>query len=492
MGALRYLMIASLLVVLGAIDSGLTNQAMAGRFESNTSAVAGDFLVKPYLQLGDARSETEPPRLNLLWHADEANTAWAVEYQTGDPGAEWSVAAPLTSHRIAVESIVPHLVFRAILRDLVPGSTVAYRVRKAGEIVFAAETRAPKGPGQPYRFVAFGDCGAGTAAQRAIAYQTFLARPDFLMITGDIVYSRGRISEYRENFWPTYNSEIAAPLVGAPLLRSTLFIAAPGNHDIATRDLGKYPDGLAYFLYWDQPRNGPLGVPGGPFVPYLIGDAPKKEAFRAAAGDHYPRMANFSFDYGNAHWTVLDSNPYVDWNNAELCAWVERDLAAGRARTWRFVAFHHPGFNSSKAHFGDQQMRLLAPLFEAAGVDVVFCGHVHNYQRTYPLQFAAQIGRDGKALRIENKVPGKVTLDQTFDGQTNTRPRGVIYLVTGAGGNTLYNPEQQDDPGSWQPFTCKFISRIHTLTVADVDDKRLVVRQMTLEGNELDRFMITK
>ena len=38
----------------------------------------------------------------------------------------------------------------------------------------------------------------------------------------------------------------------------------------------------------------------------------------------FPRMANFSFDFGNGHWTVLDANPYVDWTNRELQAWVAR------------------------------------------------------------------------------------------------------------------------------------------------------------------------
>ena len=68
----------------------------------------------------------------------------------------------------------------------------------------------------------------------------------------------------------------------------------------------------------------------------------------------------------------------------------------------------------------------------------------------------------------------------------------MIYLVTGAGGNTLYNPEQQDDPASWQPFTHKFISKIHTLTVADVDGTKLTVRQVSMNGEELDRFIVTK
>lgn len=209
------------------------------------------------------------------------------------------------------------------------------------------------------------------------------------MITGDIVYTQGRASEYQRYFWPVYNAERASPVVGAPLLGSTLFVAAPGNHDIGTRDLRQFPDGLAYFLYWNQPRNGPPGVPGQPSFPDVTGPLANREAFLNAAGDAYPHMANFSFDYGNAHWTVLDSNPYVNWMSPKLRSWVERDLANAQNRTWRFVAFHHPAFNSSKAHFGDQHMRLLVDVFEAGGVDIVFSGDVHNYQRTYPLRFSA-------------------------------------------------------------------------------------------------------
>ena len=68
----------------------------------------------------------------------------------------------------------------------------------------------------------------------------------------------------------------------------------------------------------------------------------------------------------------------------------------------------------------------------------------------------------------------------------------MIYLVTGAGGNRLYNPEQQDDPASWQPFTHKFLSQVHSLTVADVDGPRLTIRQVAADGRELDKFTIEK
>ncbi len=406
--------------------------------------------------------------LRLLWQTEDVDADWAVASMAGVEGP-WRVDHAPVLRRVAVPGIAPHRVYRATLRDLDPGGAFVYQVRREGKLVFTGNGRAPKATGQPCRFAVFGDCAAGTAEQKAVAYQAYQARPDFVLIAGDIVYTRGRIAEYREKFWPVYNSDTAALTAGAPLLRSTLFVAAPGNHDLGTRDLDKYPDGLAYFLFWDQPLNGPMGREGGRLVPKLVAHEATRAAFLQAAGPAYPRMANFSFDYGDAHWTVLDSNPYVDWTDPDLRGWVERDLAAARDATWRFVAFHHPPFNSSRAHFGDQRMRVLAEVFEAGRVNVVWSGHVHNYQRTFPLTFRPDRGPDGKPVRKADTVPGRWTLDTTYDGRTQTRPRGVIYIISGAGGANLYNPDQQNDPASWQPYTHKFFSQVNSLTIADLD-----------------------
>jgi acid phosphatase type 7 len=483
----RWLIAVGVLLALG------TSSIRCGHFANDGRGVTarvlpGGFLVRPYLQLGDAPA---PRSLRIVWQAEDIEAAWAVEYR---PSAEtpWRPAVAPTWRRVAVPGIPPHRVYRVDVSDLEPGSSFGYRVRRGGEIVFTAEGRAPKADGQPYRFAIFGDCGAGTAEERAVAYQAHLARPDFLLIAGDIVYTRGRIGEYREKFWPVYDADIASSSIGAPLLRSTLVIAAPGNHDVIYRDLGQYPDGLAYFLYWDEPLNGPTGVEGGPLVPTLAGPEANRAAFLQAAGPAYPRMANFSFDYGNAHWTVLDSNPYVDWNDPDLRAWVARDLAAARNATWRFVAFHHPVFNSSRAHFGDQHMRVLVDLFEAGRVDVVWSGHVHTYQRTYPLTFQRDRGPDGQPIRQGDRIPGRWTLDTGFDGRALTVPHGIIYVITGGGGADLYYPEQQNEPASWQPFTSKLIAQVNSLTIADIDGPTLTVRQLAADGQELDRFVVTK
>jgi len=480
-----------LAVGLLAAMVGCPAASRGGHEQAAASATpAGAFVVKPYLQLGEPADSRKVDGLDVVWHAADVDADWKLEYRPADDPS-WRPADEPKGRRIAVVGETPHRVYRARLRDLSPGGGCAYRVVRGGEVVFSATAKSPKARDQPQRFVVFGDCGAGTPGERAVAFQVHREDPDYVMITGDIVYSRGRVSEYRDRFWPAYNADTATRDGGAPLLRSILFTAAAGNHDIANRDLGKNPDGLAFFLYWAQPRNGPALRDGGPNVAPLSGPEENQRAFRESAGDAFPGAGNFSFDYGNAHWTVLDTNAYINWRAPELRAWVERDLAAARDADWRFVSFHQPPFNSSKAHFNDQLTRVLADVFEAGKVDLVFSGHVHNYQRTYPLRF--KLADDaGETARRGELLGGSFVLDREYDGRTVTRPRGVIYLVTGAGGATLYDPEQQDDPASWQEYTHKFVSKIHSLTVADVQGTTLTVRQVSSEGRELDRFVVTK
>ena len=451
-----------------------------------------DFLVKPYLQIGKIPS---PQSMQVLWHAPVSNDVWLVEYKSSAT-SEWMKSQNQTSSKIAVAGIEPFIVYSTSFTGLVPGSTFMYRVSKNAKVVFSAEAKALKSPGQSYRIAISGDMGAGTNTAKKIAFEISKAKPDMVVIAGDIVYNRGLVSEYKTKFWPVYNKDIADTL-GAPLMRSIPFVAAVGNHDALTRDLNSFPDALAYYYFWDQPLNGPNGKEGGAFVPALTGSDASKKAFYDGAGEKYPRMTNFSFDQGNAHWTVIDSDPYVDWNDSTLRDWLATDLAAAVNATWRIVLFHHPGFNSSRAHYEQQQMRSIAPILEKGKVDIVFAGHVHNYQRTYPMTFAAdnlgsQLVAGTNNFKTGKVVNGRWALDKSFDGKRNTKPNGVIYVVTGAGGQSLYNPEQQKDTDSWQKFTVKFISTVHSFTIMDVDGNTLILRQVDINGKTVDTIKITK
>jgi hypothetical protein len=459
----------------------------------NTLSAQDVFVTKPYLQIGHNPSSQS---LQLLWHAAEAEANWVVEYTNGSNN-NFVRSEKISFTKVAVANIAAHRVYHASLQGLIAGKRFSYRVIKDGKIVFSSEGQAIKSADQSYRFVAMGDIGAETPDQKKLAVQAYLTKPDFVVVPGDIVYETGLISDYRKKFWPVYNND-KADTTGAPLMRSIPFIAAVGNHDADSRDLDKTPDALAYYMFWEQPLNGPPGKEGGSIVPVLKGSDANKKAFYDAAGDAYPRMTNYSFNYGNAHWIVLDADTYVDWTDKELTDWVTKDLADSKDAIWHFVLFHHPGFNSSIDHYEQQHMRLLSPIFEKGKVDVVFNGHVHNYQRSFPLTFSPDKkgtllvgGKDNKTIR-GRVVPGAWKLDKTFDGKTNTNPRGVIYVITGAGGQELYNPEQTNDPDSWQKFTDKFIATVHSLTVADVNGKTLTIRQLDTNGKELDSFKITK
>ena len=452
------------------------------------------FSVRPYLQAADT-----PEGLSVLWQTGDApgdDGPWSVEVRR-TPEGPWVETAGPTRRRLVIDGVPPSRIHRATLTGLEPGGGFSYRVKKAGVAAFEAPATARPAPGRPHRFVVFGDCAAATVAEKAVAFQAFQAKPGYVVVTGDVVYSRGRVSEYLDHFFPVYNADAPSPDAGAPLIRSTLFVAAPGNHDLIEGDLDKYPDGLAYFYYWDQPRNGPVAEAGAKGAPLLKGSPGRQRAFLDAAGPAYPRTANFSFEAGDVHWTVLDSNTYTDWTAAPLRAWLDADLASPAAKmaAWRVVAFHHTTFHSGKAHADDQRMRLVAPSLEAGRVDLVFNGHVHNYQRTYPLKFAPgpppADGR-GKPYGPNGQVAGAWSLDRSFDGVKTTRPDGVIYVVTGAGGAKLYDPALGDDPASWQPYTAKVVSNVHSLTVVDVTPTALTVRQVADDGREVDRFNVTR
>jgi 3',5'-cyclic AMP phosphodiesterase CpdA len=457
----------------------------------------GVFLVRPYLQWGARAQPSSAPGVDVLWQGLDRNENWALEVraiESTDGPETWTAAAAPAARRVVIEGLRPRRLYQATAS--VPVGEFSYRVKRGGVPVFEARAHAPWNERHPHRVVVFGDGGADTAAQREVAYQAYQARPDFVLITGDLVYYKGSFSEYLHHFFPIYNSDKAAPAIGAPLMRQTLVLAAAGNHDLIERDLDRCPDGLAFYLLWSLPLNGPIGTPGAANTSVLKGVPARQRVFLDAAGPAYPRMANYAFDYGGAHWTVLDTNAYADWTDPALRAWLERDLTSEAARKadWRFVAFHQPPFHSAREHAEEERSRVLVNLFEKGGVDIVFCGHIHNYERTYPLRFSAARTADGKQFAVDpdGRLAGRWTLDTAYDGVTHTRPDGIIYVVSGGGGARLYSRERHDDPTSWQEFTARFIANTHSLTVVDVVEDWLTLRQVSATGEELDRFVVTR
>jgi hypothetical protein len=135
----------------------------------------------------------------------------------------------------------------------------------------------------------------------------------------------------------------------------------------------------------------------------------------------------------------------------------------------------------------------LPALLSRDQVDIVFSGYAHTYQRTYPLRFTPDAAQPGPAQDPAQQVAGRWRLDQRFDGIGRTRADGVLYLVTGCGGNPqLHSPEQFDNPQTWQTFTVKYHASIHQFTLLEISGRELTLRQISSAAKELDRIRLTK
>lgn len=255
-------------------------------------------------------------------------------------------------------------------------------------------------PGEPFSFLVLGDSGSGSPDQLAVADRMRDAGADFVLHTGDVIYPRGGAEDYDARYFRPYRD----------LIRRVVLWPCIGNHDLRTG-----------------------------------GGAPWRAVFETPAnnGSHAPTY--YSFDFGNAHVTVLDSNASTRPGSPQH-VFLDRDLGKSPA-TWKVVAFHHPIFSSGK-HGGSRQIRDdVLPLLERHGVDLVFAGHDHDYERTKPLRWGEVV------------APGA----------------GTVYVTTGGGGAPLYGV-------GWSEFTAHAESSFHFVRV-HVEGERLRLEMIRQDGS---------
>lgn len=341
----------------------------------------------------------------------------------GPPGAEgWVEWAPMGeetwrtagSETAAGESSVT-------LRDLEPGREYRYRVGgRVGEDILASDPavfRTLKAGGD-FALLVVGDAGAGLAPGYTVGAMLAREDPDLVLHVGDIVYpgfTRARV-------------DLRCFSVYETLLRGVPLFPTPGNHEV-------YGSEADYLDLFRLPANPVTGT------------------------EHF-----YSFDHGSAH-IVSMYVPY--WHRSGLgvraadggpgpqLAWLETDLAA-TTQPWKFVFFHQP-MRSSGPHTWDdydydgledsvQLRETLLPILARHGVQLVFHGHDHFWERLAP---------------------------------TN----GVHTVVTGGGGAFLY-PAVRPDPAS-----ARVIVDFHAARVRSQGDT-LRVEAVDVEGRVLDAMVI--
>lgn len=494
-----------------------TGQKSAGHASVSEQNAPGDgptaqplFTALPYLQPGGGKGPRivdGQEQMTIAWQTNFLPAQFLVTFAKGKTAPSESAGGitPVQTRRTVgtAEDAEGYFDYAAHLTGLDGGTRYAYRVSMNGQTVIEGYFTTRKKPGTKTRFVAFGDNSFGDVSDRMIAFQTYQAKPDFVMNTGDNVYEDGLVNEYARYFFPVYNANVAEARTGAPLLRSVPFYTVIANHDVHGKDENKHPiadfnlnpDSLGYYTCMHLPQNGPIPTQPTP----TVGKAPVMDIFTKSAGSRFPKQANYSYDYGDAHFLCLDSNIYVDPNDKSLQDWITEDLSQSGA-AWKFVVYHHPAFNVGKEHYTEQHMRVLAPLLEKGGVQIALHGHEHNYQRTRPFTFAPSDTSGASKLGTKARlVPGTFAIDTAFDGIKNTRPKGIIYLTTGAGGKHLYDADWNHNRALWlhsednnADYVARMVSDRHSLTVFDMDARSLVVTQVDQWGGTIDQIRLTK
>jgi hypothetical protein len=142
---------------------------------------------------------------------------------------------------------------------------------------------------------------------------------------------------------------------------------------------------------------------------------------------------------------------------------------AASASTWKFAVLHQPPYTSDSNDYGDTleatsrrgdpNVQNIVSLLEKHAVDICFSGHVHDYERTFPI-------RGGRVTSYE-------------DG-------GVVYVTTAGGGGPL---EDFDPNNTW--FGHKK-ARYHHLVYVAVNGDRLEFQAIDQHGRLFDVFELRK
>jgi len=311
--------------------------------------------------------------------ANASTNAMQVIWHT--PVAADSAVDVGTNHVMEAEVFDPTLTTNHVvtLTDLLPGTEYFYRIRStvggvtAVSPVLSFRTLKPCGD---FSFLVTADGGDGSVAKYRVAELMAQTPTDLAFHCGDLVYdyfSPGR-ADYR--CLSTYG----------PQMRSVPFYFTIGNHDV---------DGSSL----EQPYLETLYLPTNPVT----------------GTEHF-----YSFDHGDAHFTVLflpwlknvaQLEPYQLTNGSPQYCWLTNDLATS-AKPWKFL-FMHMGLTDSGYHSLDDDntngiydnvelQEWLLPVIQRYGVQIIFHGHNHNYERSNPMRGVYEITTGGGGGRLPN------------------------------------------------------------------------------------------
>ncbi len=299
------------------------------------------------------------------------------------------------------------------LHDLQPNAKYFYAITATDTngIALQSETlsfRTAPEENDSFTFIAIGDTQSQADVVKRVSDLAYMHRPNLVVHAGDLVSTGTVKSDWTKHFFPAMQ-----PLIGRVPLMPVL-----GNHE---------QDAQHYYDYMVLP---------------------------------HPEMY-YSFTFGNAEFFMIDGNRNLEEGSEQL-AWLESALKKSSS-LWKFAVLHQPPYTSDSNDYGDTHattstrgdtnVQHIIELLELYNVDICFSGHVHDYERTFPIL-------DDHVVPVE-------------DG-------GVVYVTTAGGGGHL---EDFDPTNTW--FGHKKANYHHLVYIA-IHGKHLEFQAIDEHGQLFD------
>ncbi|MBS1576273.1 MAG: metallophosphoesterase [Bacteroidetes bacterium] len=413
----------------------------------------------PYLQMGNQTAVT------LRWRTDIAtNTKFEAGISFGNYSIAVNDAASVTEHEIRLTGLTPdtkyYYRFGSSTQTLQAGTDNYFTTSPV-----ASTTR-------KIRIAAFGDCGRNDNTYQSSSLSSYAnyvgANPaEVLLLLGDNAYDAGTDAEYQAQYFNIYSSTV---------LKNHQLFPAPGNHDYANTAARQSDHNIPYYSIFSNPSAAQCG-----------GVASGTEAY-------------YSWDWGNIHFLSLDSYGLENSGTTRLydttgaqAVWVKQDLAAN-TKPWVIAYWHHPPYTMG-SHNSDTETELInmrqkfITILERMGVDLIICGHSHNYERSYLLN-----GYYGNEASFNPATHTLSSSSAKYDGSANSCPystgsganHGTVYVVAGSAGAS--GSIQSGYPHNALPYSVNDGGTLYL----EIEDNRLDAKFIRRTGVVWDNFTIMK
>ena len=398
----------------------------------------------PYLQMGTDSSMT------IRWRSD-SNTDSVLHYGPSPTNLNQTatVSGNRTEHVVEVSGL-------SALTEYYYSVGSSSETLAGGDSSYRFKTSPTSGSSTPTRVWLIGDSGTANSNASAVynAYLNYTGsdNTNLWLMLGDNAYNDGTDNEYQDAVFDMYPE----------LLRRTPLWSTLGNHD--GHSANSSTESGPYYDIFTFPRNGEVG-----------GLASGTEAY-------------YSFDYGDIHFICLDSYESDRSTNGAMLTWLENDIAA-TSQKWIIAFWHHPPYTKG-SHNSDSEGALIdmrenaVPILESFGVDLVFSGHSHSYERSYLID--GHYGSSGTFNSTHQVDAGDGKEDgngayQKADGTTNA---GAVYTVAGASGKI--------SGGSLNhPAMFASLNELGSV-VLDINGNRLDAKHLRSDGTVTDYYTILK